>query len=688
MKKTLLTVIGLFLVSVAQSQILFSEDFDGISGPTAGGAGTYTFPSGWLKRNVDNRPPAANVAYVNEAWERRENFSTNVSDSAAFSTSFYSPVGPADDWMWTPLISLPANAVLKWDAMTYDAAFPDGYEVRIMTQSSTPGGPTGGTGVMGNQVTNSTVLFTIVAENTVMTSRQVSLSTFAGENVWIAFRNNSNDKFILLIDDIIVEVQNNFDASLVSTALLSEYTKTPINQVAPLPLSANISNLGIQALTNVSLNVEVFNSVGTNVYSTTGTPSNLAAGATANYTATAFLPATADTFEVVYTAVMDETDVVTTNNSLTREIIITDSIYARDKGAATGALGIGAGNGGFLGQQFEIVQTDTLSSITLGFNRGYIGKNLAAVVWDMSGGIPNQIIAHSDTLIYPDDSARIYTIPMNDITILLPGFYTVTAIEFDSTLALSNYAEIFVNDRIWIDWPTAPTGTWANAEDFGGTFAKPFHVRANFGSICQQANMVQNISVCFGESFAVGGNTYSTSGTFFDTIPNGFCDSVITTNLTILDELNPVAMTSDQLTVTTNSIVGASYQWIDCSDNSEISGATNNSFTVTEPGNYSVIVTVSGCSDTSNCVFATNTIGLHELAGANFSLYPNPASNKVNILSSEGGKFELINQLGQTLLTFELDAKTIETLNVSVIEAGNYLIRRIGDENAQKIIIK
>ena len=688
MKKTLLTAIGLFLVFIAQSQILFSEDFDGISGPTAGGAGTYSFPTGWLKRNVDNFTPNAQVSYVNEAWERREDFQISVIDSVAFSTSYYTTPGISNDWMWTPAISITPNAVLKWKARAYDPAFPDGYEVRIMTQSSAPGGPTGGTGVIGNQLTNSTVLFSITNENTTMTDRLVSLSAFAGETVWIAWRNNSNDKFILVIDDVMVEIQNDFDANLVSTTLLSEYTNTPINQTVALPLSATISNIGIQALTNVSLNVEVFNSAGTNVYSTTGAPSNLAAGATANFTATSFLPATADTFEVVYTAVMDETDVVPTNNSLTREIIITDSIYARDKGAATGSLGIGAGNGGFMGQQFEIVETDTLSSITLGFNRGYVGKNLAAVVWDMSGGVPNQIIAHSDTLIYPDDSARIYTIPMNDITILTPGFYTVTAIEFDSTLALSNYAEIFVADRIWIDWPTAPTGTWANAEDFGGTFAKPFHVRANFGSICQQANMAQNVSVCFGESFVVGSNSYTETGIYFDTIPNGFCDSVITTNLTVLDELNPVAMTSDQLTVTTNSIVGASYQWIDCSDNSEISGATNNSFTVTEPGNYSVIVTVSGCSDTSNCVFATNTIGLHELAGTNFSLYPNPASNKVNILSSEGGKFELINQLGQTLLTFELGAKTIETLNVSMTEAGNYLIRRIGDENAQKLIIK
>lgn len=181
----------------------FYEDFDGIPGPTAGGSGTYAFPTGWLLRNVDNRTPNAQVAYVNEAWERREDFSisnNNTADSAAFSTSFYSPEGQADDWMWTPQIAIPANAVLKWNAVTYDPEYLDGYEVRIMTTA-----PTGGNGDIGNQVSASTQIFSIPAENTVWTARTVSLTAYAGQNVYIGFRNNSNDKFLLLIDDVLVE---------------------------------------------------------------------------------------------------------------------------------------------------------------------------------------------------------------------------------------------------------------------------------------------------------------------------------------------------------------------------------------------------------------------------------------------------------------------------------------------------
>ena len=186
-----------------RAQTLFSEDFDNIPGPTAGGPGTYVFPSGWTMVNVDNKIPNAAVSYVNSAWERREDFSFNVVDSAAFSTSWYAPAGAADDWMWTPVIGpLTPNSLLSWKAVAYDPAFRDGYEVRIMVA---PNVPTGGPGNLGNMVSNSTILFSTTAENSTWTSRNISLAAYAGQNVYIGFRNNSDDKFLLLIDDVVVD---------------------------------------------------------------------------------------------------------------------------------------------------------------------------------------------------------------------------------------------------------------------------------------------------------------------------------------------------------------------------------------------------------------------------------------------------------------------------------------------------
>jgi len=301
MKKLLFSLLMLAAFSGLKSQIIFFEDFDGISGPTAGGAGTYSFPTGWFLRNVDNGTPAGSVSYVNEAWERREDFNFSVADSAAFSTSWYSTPGTADDWMWTPLVGpITANTILTWNAVTYDPSYPDGYEVRIMTAASGP--PTGGTGAMGNQITGSTQIFSIAAENTSWTPRSVSLSAYAGQSVYIAFRNNSNDKFLLLIDDIKVENQINFDAQLVSTDTVTEYSQIPLPQAVPMNFSGNIRNSGLNALTNVMLNVDVKNSANVSVYTASSAPAGLASGVTSTFTVTPFTPSVADDYSVTFYA--------------------------------------------------------------------------------------------------------------------------------------------------------------------------------------------------------------------------------------------------------------------------------------------------------------------------------------------------------------------------------------------------
>ncbi len=164
--------------------VLFSEDFSNTPAPA--------FPAGWALFNVDGNAPDANVGYVTDAWIIREYFSV-VGDSLAFSTSWYNPIGTSDDWMFTPAINLTVNNILTWNAFAPDPSFPDGYEVRISTLGQTP----------ADALTNPP-LFSIGAEGQAWTSRDVSLSDYNNQTVYIAFRNNSNDRFLLLIDDIVV----------------------------------------------------------------------------------------------------------------------------------------------------------------------------------------------------------------------------------------------------------------------------------------------------------------------------------------------------------------------------------------------------------------------------------------------------------------------------------------------------
>ncbi len=484
MKKTftfLLFTAFIFFSPGLRAQVIFLETFDNISGPTAGGPGTYTFPPGWLLANVDNKVPDASVSYVNQAWTRREDFNFNVTDSAAFSTSWYNPAAQADDWMWTPAIIIPPGGTTKlsWNAVAYDAGFPDGYEVRIMTVP-----PTGSTGTIGNMISASTQLFTIAAENSAWINRFVDVSAYNGSTVYIGFRNHSVDKFLLLIDDVKLEKVTNYDAETVGADTM-EFVRRPFNQTALVNLSGKIRNSGTQNITNVTLKADVLNSMNTIIYSASApVAGSMAPGSTNTFVIPSWSPSGTGSFTIKYYPVLTETDGLVENDTIIRKIIITDSVYARDNGNIVGSLGIGAGEVGFIGQNFTITSPVYLTSVTTNYSRGYTGKQYASLIWNTTAsGAPNVVIASTDTLLYPDNNALLTTVPIHGGKFsLTPGTYVVTAVEFDSTLALSNTDSIFTPGTEWVYWPT---NGLSNVEEFGPGFALPFYLRLNVSTGAQ-----------------------------------------------------------------------------------------------------------------------------------------------------------------------------------------------------------
>ncbi|MCF8257768.1 MAG: choice-of-anchor J domain-containing protein [Flavobacteriales bacterium] len=495
MKKLYTLVIVLGMTAMAHAQVLFSEDFDNLAGPTAGGAGTYTFPADWVLINGDGLTPAASVNYVNEAWERREDFANSVTDSAAFSTSWYTPAGTANDWMWTPPIVLTTNCQLGWNAVAYDASYPDGYEVRIWTAGGTP------TSVPGA----STVISTVAAEASTWTSRMVDLQTlgYSNQTVRFGFRNNSTDQFLLLIDDVQVISQVNNDVELVSQTFNSEYTIVPVSQLQPLTGSATIRNNGLQAASNVNLTVDVYDGLLNVIATVPATPvPSLAPGASANFTTLPITPpASPEIYQFDFMATMTQTDQIPSNNYLMVDLpylIVDETMYARDNGQVTGSLGIGAGNGGYLGNMFEIFQATYLDSVYFYVNRGYIGELASAVLWNMTGGVPGSIIASSEEATYADDLAAEFTLGVQGGPFLLsPGQYVLTAMEYDSTLALGTTSGTYTPGTTWVNWPTNPNGAWSNSEDFAFEVAYTIRMILNDNPVGmgQEADAVSNLKV-------------------------------------------------------------------------------------------------------------------------------------------------------------------------------------------------
>ncbi len=149
------------------------------------------FRPGWTVIDVDMNTPDPAVEFVTDAWVVTNEFADD--NYGAYSTSWYAPLDVSDDWLITPQITLGPASVLSWDAWAPDQAYPDGYEVYVSTMGAT---------VMDFMA--STPVFAIDDEADPYASHMVDLAMagYADVDVYIAWRNNSDDDFILVVDNI------------------------------------------------------------------------------------------------------------------------------------------------------------------------------------------------------------------------------------------------------------------------------------------------------------------------------------------------------------------------------------------------------------------------------------------------------------------------------------------------------
>ena len=120
-----------------------------------------------------------------------------------------------------------------------------------------------------------------------------------------------------------------------------------------------------------------------------------------------------------------------------------------------------------------------------------------------------------------------------------------------------------------------------------------------------------------------------------------------------------------------NTDPGVEFQWIDCSDNSILEGETNSYYLPTMNGDFAVIVTQNGCSDTSDCA-TISTIGINELSTISFTMYPNPTTGIVNIESNAAIEIiEVLDLEGRVLMITTTSSK----INVESLAKGTYIVR-------------
>lgn len=301
MKKQLLAL-ALLTAGMANAQT-WSEDFTSATTPG--------LPTGWLQNNVDGKTVASNLSGFNfgtNAWVTYNAASTYPSNGkVVVSTSWYTPAGASNDWLITPSFTVPANAVIEWDAIAPDAQFRDGYSVKIST-----------TGTLTTDF--STNLTTVGSENASWTNRSLSLNTYSNQAVRIAFVNTSNDLNRVYLDNIKVLVPSASDGNVVSVTGLPRYM-TAGNQT----ISGVFKSKGLNPANNATMNYKLNNGAVVTQTITFGTPLNY--GGTANYSFTtpAAMPVGANTIKVWVTEVNGVAETNRTNDSVTVNTIYTAS---------------------------------------------------------------------------------------------------------------------------------------------------------------------------------------------------------------------------------------------------------------------------------------------------------------------------------------------------------------------------
>lgn len=201
-------------------------------------------------------------------------------------------------------------------------------------------------------------------------------------------------------------------------------------------------------------------------------------------------------------------------------------------------------------------------------------------------------------------------------------------------------------------------------------------------------NSTQNLIICYGETVSVGLNNYSNSGTYFDTLATILgCDSVLTTNLLVKNNIDTTLFIDDRLIVSNE--MNADYQWITCSSsNLWINGEINREYVANTDGNFAVIITKDGCTKTSS-IANIMSVAVAENKIANIvKYYPNPVIDKVTIELNHfisNTSISIVDITSKELFKIDEIVTTQVELDLSSFSSGIYFVK-IGYTKKQEIL--
>jgi len=609
---------------------------------------SQTIPGSWINLDSDGLTDA-NGRPAN--WFTFADIQTTTpgdTNYVAAASSWFSPAGTANNVLILDAVAPCPSTILKWSSAPFEGpTYMDGYEVRISTTGTNIGDFstvlfTAAEGIGGTANPSAgTVHTSYNGNNGILQEWTVNLGAYDNQTVYIAFFHDSNDDNMIMIDNIFIGTTTPFDLSVASTITEPYYT-TPISQISPRTFTTTLALEEDQPVTNPTADFEIFQGP-TSIFTNSQSATSLAPGVTLDLTSTAYSPNAQAIYTAVITASANEVDPFPLNNIDTVLFSVSDSTFATENGIINGSLGIGTGATGVLGNEYMIQATDDLTSITFTLNNPVIGDTVVGVIYDMAGGIPNQVIGMTDTLFVTATTQAEYTLHIDGGSIsLAPGSYMVGIIEsFSNNVTLATNTEYFTPLLAWVYF----NGTWANNEDFG--FPNTYYLRANFGEVCDE-----------------------TVASFSET----------TSELTV--------------SFTDESTDTDSWYWDFGDGNTSTMQTPNHTYAM--EGTYTVcLIAMNNCSADTMCTSVTvNAVGINENnVIENLLIYPVPSNGNVtiaNLPKEENLQIILLNNIGQIVRISESNSQGTLEMNLNDVVDGYYHLQFSGTNTvgSRSLIIK
>ena len=181
-------------------------------------------------------------------------------------------------------------------------------------------------------------------------------------------------------------------------------------------------------------------------------------------------------------------------------------------------------------------------------------------------------------------------------------------------------------------------------------------------------------------NFSVSGN-YTINWEFTNSAGN----SIVIDQNVVIAPIDVTTTVVNDVSLMANNTAADTYQWIDClNGNAPIPGENGINFSPQANGEYAVIISQDGCTDTSACA-VIDVIGLEDLLSEGIQLYPNPTSGNITISYADEQAqvmVEITNALGQIVIAKEFVA--IGEINLEIPGASGVYFVQVSDVNGTR----